>query len=262
MKFKKSLGQNFLTDKNILKKIVSLTPLNKKEIIEIGPGTGNLTREILKLSPKNLICIEKDKNLLSILNKNFKYYKNFSASNADILKVNLKNIINKNTIIIGNLPYNISTQILVKFIRLNWPPKFKKLIFMFQKEVGEKILAKTGSSNYSRISIITNSSLKISKYFFVSKNCFFPKPKVDSIVIEFTPMFKRSLNLKSIKTLEFITNAFFSSRRKMVNKTFKKLKITDENFLKSQKIDLSVRPENMSTDQYCKIAEYFEKINS
>ena len=100
MKFKKSLGQNFLTDKNILKKIVSLTPLNKKEIIEIGPGTGNLTREILKLSPKNLICIEKDKNLLSILNKNFKYYKNFSASNADILKVNLKNIINKNTIII------------------------------------------------------------------------------------------------------------------------------------------------------------------
>ena len=111
-----------------------LTPLNKKEIIEIGPGTGNLTREILKLSPKNLICIEKDKNLLSILNKNFKYYKNFSVSNADILKVNLKNIINKNTIIIGNLPYNISTQIIVKFIRLNWPQNSRNLFSCFRKK--------------------------------------------------------------------------------------------------------------------------------
>ncbi len=260
MKFKKSLGQNLLIDKNILKKILLLTSLKDKEIIEIGAGTGNLSSEIMKSMPKKLICIEKDKNFSKNLKILFKNVKNLSVISGDILKLNLKKIISKDAIILGNLPYNISTQILIKFIRLNpWPPKFKKLIFMFQKEVGEKIIANLGSQNYSRLSIITKSRLKILNYFYVSKNSFFPKPKVDSVVIEFQPIARKDINFKSIKTLEYITNVFFSNRRKMINKTFKKLRIDNSEFLKSQNIDLTLRPEKLSENLFYKITEYYEK---
>ncbi len=261
MKFKKSLGQNFLIDKNILNKILSLATFENNRVIEIGPGTGNLSVEILRLMPKRFICIEKDKSFVKKLKTLFKNEKNFHVINGDILKLNLKKIVSNETIIIGNLPYNISTQILVKFARFYpWPPKFKKLIFMFQKEVGEKIIANFGDKNYSRLSIITKARFKISNYFYVSKNSFFPKPKVDSIVIEFQPIVRKDVNFKSIKSLEYITNIFFSNRRKMINKTFKKLKITDEEFLKSQKIDLTLRPEKLSENLFYKITEYYEKI--
>ena len=260
MKFKKSLGQNFLIDKNILKKILSLTTFKNKDVIEIGPGTGNLSFEILKLIPKKLICIEKDKIFSKNLKEKFKNENNLLIIQGDILNLNLKKIIHDNTIIVGNLPYNISTQILIKFIRFNpWPPKFKKLIFMFQKEVGEKIIAGLGNKNYSRLSILTRSRLKILNYFYVSKNCFFPKPKVDSIVIEFQPVVRKDVSFNSIKSLEFITNVFFSNKRKMVNKTFKKLKIDDPDFLKKNNIDLTLRPENLSETLYFKITEFYEK---
>ena len=118
MKFKKSLGQNLLIDKNILKKITSLTSFKDKDIIEIGAGTGNLSVEILKLLPKKLICIEKDKAFVKDLKLLFKNEKNLSIINADILKLNLKELISNETIVIGNLPYNISTQILIKLLDL------------------------------------------------------------------------------------------------------------------------------------------------
>ena len=260
MKLKKSLGQNLLVDKNILKKIISITSLKNKKIIEIGAGTGNLTKEILKSMPRKLICIEKDKMFVKNLKIHFKNEKKFYIVNGDILKINLGKLISNETVIVGNLPYNISTQILVKFIRFEpWPPKFKKLIFMFQKEVGEKIIASLGSKYYSRLSILTKSRLKIINYFYVSKNCFFPKPKVDSIVIEFQPILRKDINFKSINSLEYITNTFFSNKRKMINKTFKKLKINDHKFLKDYNIDLSLRPEKLSEKLYFKITEYYEK---
>ena len=260
MKFKKSLGQNLLIDKNILKKIILLTPLKDKKVLEIGSGTGNLSVEILKVKPKKLICIEKDKLFSKNLKLLFKNEKSTFVINEDVLKLNLKKIISNDSIILGNLPYNISTQILIKFIRINpWPPKFKKLIFMFQKEVGEKIIASLGSKNYSRLSIITKSRLKILNFFYVSRNCFFPKPKVDSIVIEFKPIVRKDINFKSIKSLEYITNTFFSNKRKMINKTFKKLKIDNHKFFKDQNIDLTLRPEKLSEELFFKITEYYEK---
>ena len=260
MKFKKSLGQNLLIDKNILKKITSLTSFKNKEIIEVGAGTGNLSSEILKSFPKKLICIEKDKNFAKKLKIFFKNEKGILIINHYILKINLEKLISSGTIIIGNLPYNISTQILIKFIKFNpWPPKFIKMIFMFQKEVGEKIIANFGSKEYSRLSIITKSRFRILNYFYVSKNCFIPKPKVDSIVIEFEPIVRKDLNFKSIESLEYITNVFFSNRRKMINKTFKKLKIYNDKFLQNNSIDLTLRPENLSENLYYKITEYYEK---
>ena len=260
MKFKKSLGQNLLIDKNILKKITSLTSFKNKNVVEIGAGTGNLSSEILKLFPKKLTCIEKDKEFAKNLKIFFKDEKNLSIINDDVLKINFKKLISSETIIIGNLPYNISTQILIKFIKIDpWPPKIIKMIFMFQKEVGEKIIANFGNKNYSRLSIITKSRFKILNYFYVSKNCFIPKPKVDSIVIEFQPLVRKDLNFKSIKSLEYITNVFFSNKRKMINKTFKKLKIYNNKFLQNNNIDLTLRPEKLNENIYYKITEYYEK---
>ena len=143
LKFKKSLGQNLLVDKNIINKILSSSSISKMKVIEIGPGTGNLTKEIIKEKPSELTLIEKDEKFIKILKENFRDEKNLKYLNKDILKVDLNKIISKNLIVFGNLPYNISSQILVKFIKVsNWPPNYSKLVFMFQKEVGEKIISK------------------------------------------------------------------------------------------------------------------------
>ena len=260
MFLKKSLGQNLLIDKNIIKKILSLTNIKDKNVIEIGPGTGNLTYEILKHNPKNLLCVEKDKKLSEKLKSNLVNVNNIKIKNADILSLDLKSLIKKDTVVLGNLPYNISTQILIKFLKLNpWSTKLSKIIFMFQKEVGEKIIAKFGNKNYSRLSIITRSRLKVEDYFYVSKNSFYPKPKIDSIVISFDPIFKKHLNLKSLDSLEYITRVIFSNKRKMINKNFRKLKINHNKFIKNINIDLKLRPEQINEKIYYKIAEYFEK---
>ena len=153
--FKKSLGQNFLIDKNIINKILKMVKIRNKNIIEIGPGRGALTDEIIKMKPKKLILIDEDKRI--------------NVINYDILKFDLEKLLNKNYIIFGNLPYNISSQIFVKLIRLNWPPIFKDLVLMFQKELGEKILGKFSSPNYGRLSILSNYRLNIvDKFFLVS----------------------------------------------------------------------------------------------
>ena len=130
---------------------------------------------------------------------------------------------------------------------------------MFQKEVGEKIIARMGSSNYSRLSIITKSRLKILNFFTYQKIVFLPKPKVDSIVIEFQPVKRKEVNFKSIKSLEYITNIFFSNKRKMINKTFKKLKIENNKFIQNENIDLTLRPEKLSESLFYKITEFYEK---
>ena len=161
MKFaKKSLGQNFLIDKNIIKKIVNLVNVKNRDILEIGPGSGALTEEILKNNPKSISVIEKDNNLANKLRNNFKN-ESVKVYNDDILKFDLEKIDKKNSIIFGNLPYNISSQILIKILKFKkWPPKFTDIIFMFQKELAEKILGKFHSSDYGRLSIIANFRLK------------------------------------------------------------------------------------------------------
>ena len=152
---KKSLGQNFLTDINIINKIIDIGDISKKDdILEVGPGTGNLTKEIINKKPKKIFLIEKDKLLYRNLKKEFK--NKINIFNEDILKTNEKNLSNKKLTVFGNLPYNISTQILAKWI-LNCNSSFwyKKLILMFQKDVAERITAKTNTKNlnYNLISI-------------------------------------------------------------------------------------------------------------
>jgi 16S rRNA (adenine1518-N6/adenine1519-N6)-dimethyltransferase len=256
--FKKSLGQNFLFDKNIIKKIINLTNIKNRNVIEIGPGRGALTDEILKKKPKSLILIEKDFNLAKELIAKYNKVKFLKVHNKDILQFNIEKIVSKESLIFGNLPYNISSQILIKFLKFNkWPPRFSNIIFMFQKELGEKIIGKFLSKNYGRLSIITSYRLNMINKFFVSPQCFFPRPKVTSIVINFEPK-KNNFSIKNINNLEKITNILFSNKRKMINKNIKKI-LNENEINKIQGLDVMKRPSEIRPENYYKITEFFEK---
>lgn len=255
---KKSLGQNFLIDKNIVKKIINLVDIKNQNIIEIGPGKGALTKEILKKNPKSLILIEKDNKLYDDLKKNYFNKRKVQIVNEDILKFNFDKIKKKNLIILGNLPYNISSQILVKIIKFKiWPPNFKDIIFMFQKELGEKITAEFPSKNYGRISVLTKYRLDCINKFNISPNCFFPRPKITSTIIHFKPKIKLKYKIKKIDHLEKVTNLLFSNRRKKIKKSVEKVLGKKKNSLISN-LDLNLRPENLSPDIIYKITSLYE----
>ena len=259
MKFvKKSLGQNFLIDNNVIKKIVNLVKIRNKHIIEIGPGEGALTEEILKNKPKSLSLIEKDCILAKKLKLKYKNIKIVKIYNDDVLKFNIESIDKKNSAIFGNLPYNISSQILVKILKFKkWPPKFKDLVLMFQKELGDKIISKYPSPNYGRLSILTNYRINVLNKFLVSPNCFFPKPKVNSLVIHFKPKIS-TFNIKKIESLEKVTNILFSNKRKMINKNIKKILKNDE-IIKIPNLKLTFRPSEVKPEIFYKITELYER---
>ena len=257
-KAKKSLGQNFLIDKNIINKILSLANIKDRNIVEIGPGKGALTDEIIKKKPKTLLIIEKDNLLFDLLIEKYSKFKYVKVVNADILKFDLEKNIKSNSIIFGNLPYNISSQILVKLIKFEkWPPKFSSLILMFQKELGEKIMGKFPSSKYGRLSIISNFRLDNIEKFIVSENCFFPKPKVKSMVINFKPK-KNTFKIKNVSNLEKITNYLFSKKRKMINKSIIKILNKDE-IKQIPELKTNLRPSDISPNVYYKITQIFEE---
>ena len=261
IKAKKSLGQNFLIDKNIIKSIVNVGDVNKNNVVlEIGPGTGNLTEYILKKNPKKIFVIEKDSNLVNLLNG--KFSDKINILNEDILKFDLNNISKEKIIIFGNLPYNISTKILTQWITA--PEKFKcykKLILMFQKEVADRILAKTNSRNYGRLSIISNWRLNIKKEFNISPQCFFPKPKVDSTLLSFVPK-KEFYYIKNPENLEKITRIFFNQRRKMIKNPLKQIFKNPEKVAVNFKLDLNLRPQNLSPLTYFNITREYERLSN
>ncbi len=259
-RLKKSLGQNFLVDANIIKKIIGLQNLKGKNILEIGPGLGALTQEIIKKRPKSLTLIEKDYDFYNKLITMFKDNKKVKLYNADILKFNLEKFVKKETIIFGNLPYNISSQILVKLVKFKkWPPNYTKLILMFQKELAEKIIGKFNTINYGRLSILANYRLNVFDKFNVSPNCFSPKPKVTSTVLEFLPKDNIPEKIENIDNLERITNIFFSNKRKMINKNI--IKIFGKNKINIlKKINLESRPSEVSPELYYKITRLYESI--
>jgi len=258
---KKSLGQNFLIDNNILQKIVNAVPINKSnEILEIGPGTGNLTDYLIKKNPKKIFVIEKDNNLAFLLDEKFK--NKINIINDDILKIS-ENLISKEKLIVfGNLPYNISTKILSKWITsINKNFWFSKLILMFQKEVADRIIAKINTSNYGRLSILANWKLDIKKIMNIGPNSFFPKPRVESSLLIFSPK-NNFFKIKNPKNLEIITRVFFNQRRKMIKKPFNQIFKNSDQIAKKLNIDLNLRPQNLSPDTYYKIAKEYENLGS
>ncbi len=261
MFLKKSLGQNFLKDLNIIKKITNIIKIKDRDILEIGPGDGSLTNEIIKNKPKSLTLIEKDNFLYQNLKLKYHDHSKIKIYNKDILEFDLEKNIKKNTIIFGNLPFNISSQILVKMIRFKkWPPKYSALIFMFQKEVAERITGKFNTSKYGRLSILTNYRLNVFNQFNVSPNCFLPKPKVVSTVLLFKPNQKTFFKIRNIENLEKVTNIFFSNKRKMINKNIKKIFKTEDNLNLINNLNVKSRPSELKPEIYYKITELFEKV--
>ena len=256
---KKSLGQNFLSDKNVIKSIVEIGNIkNNNTILEIGPGTGNLTEFILKKKPKNFFVIEKDYNLVKFLYE--KFDNKINIINKDVLNFELNAISKEKIIVYGNLPYNISTEILIKWITDN--KKFescKKLILMFQKEVADRIIAKTNSKNYGRLSIISNWRMDVKKEFDINPNCFFPKPKVDSTLLSFEPK-KKYFNLKNPNNLEKITRVFFNQRRKMIKNPLKQIFKNPYIIVQKLKLDTNLRPQNLSPLNYFEITKEYEDL--
>ena len=262
LRLKKSLGQNFLSDNNVLEKITSLDDLKGQTVIEIGPGSGNLTEFIIKRGAKKIILIEKDQRFCKLLKEKFGNHKGLEIHKRDILEYTLNQVSLKDTIVFGNLPYNISTQILVKFISLKiWPPFYKKIIFMFQKEVADRILASNNTREYGRISVLANFRLEMLQSFKVSKNCFFPKPLVDSKIIVFKPKIKLKHKIHDIKNLEKITNIFFSNKRKMINKPLSKVFKEHKDIAKQLNLNMNSRPSELSGDDYFRLTELYEKFN-
>ena len=259
IKAKKSLGQNFLIDKNILKKIVNVVDIKNKTVLEVGPGTGNLTSYILSKKPKKVFVIEKDKNLSIKLLNTFK--DKIIIINEDILSTNEKNIDDDNFIVFGNLPYNISTEILSKWI-LNLDKNkfwFSCLILMFQKEVADRIIAKFNSSKYGRISILSNWKLEIKKICDIKPTSFLPRPKVNSSLIYFKPK-QFFFNIENPKNLEKITRIFFNQRRKMLKKPFNQLFNGNIEIARKLNINLSLRPQNIDFETYYKLAMEYENL--
>ena len=257
---KKSLGQNFLTDRNILEKIVNVTAIKNKIIFEVGPGTGNLTSFILKNKPKKVFVIEKDNDLAEKLNINFG--DQLTVINDDILNINENLLFDDKVIVFGNLPYNISTEILSKWI-INLKDNFwfDHLILMFQKEVAERIISTFNKSTYGRLSILANWKLNVKKICDIKPESFSPRPKIDSSLLFFTPK-KNFYKFKNPKNLEKVTRIFFSQRRKMLKKPFNQLFNGDKKIIDKLKIDLNLRPQNLDFDTYYKLTDEYEKLRS
>ena len=257
---KKSLGQNFLIDQEILELIVNLTPIEGKSILEIGPGTGNLTSLILEKKPREFCVIEKDNDLSNKLSNNYK--NKIKVINEDILKIKENLLFNEKVKVFGNLPYNISTEILSKWIvGLKDDFWFDCLILMFQKEVANRIIAKSNSSAYGRLSILSNWKLNIKKICDIKPKSFYPSPKIDSSLLIFTPK-NNFYPIKDAKNLEKITRIFFNQRRKMLKKPFNQLFNGNQKILQKLKINLNLRPQNLDFETYYKLTNEYENLSS
>ena len=259
IKPKNSLGQNFLIDREVLDIIASTCDVANKEILEIGPGTGNLTTYILKKEPKKVYVVEKDDELAILLKEKFE--NEIEIINNDILKVDEDKISNQKLTVFGNLPYNVSTEILSKWIvNINKKFWFESLVLMFQKEVADRIIAESNNSKYGRLSILTNWKLNVKKIIDIKPQSFSPKPKIDSSLLLFTPK-QNFFELKNSKNLEMITRVFFSQRRKMLKKPFNQIFINAKDVAKKYNIDLNLRPQNLEPEMYFKLTKEYEDLN-
>ena len=266
-KFKKQLGQNFLIDKNIINKIINQAKLSKEEshIIEIGPGNGALSDIIIKKC-KKLILIELDKILIKKLKEKYKNYNNCKIINADILKIDLKEIIeqefedidSKNISIISNLPYYITSPILFNIFKLK--NRINNFILMMQKEVGERILALPNSKKYNNLTVFCNYYCDLINVCFVKNRSFIPMPKVDSIVLDFYFNPKYNLSEKEEERfLNFIKLMFLNKRKTILNNLTNITNSKTKAFNILKKVDLltNLRSENLTLQQFFKI---FKKL--
>ena len=259
---KKKFGQNFLVNQTVVKKIIEASNINSNDnILEIGPGDGALTKEIIKKKPNTFIAVEIDRSLMSTLQVLFNKKKNnYELILADALKFDESSKFSNNFKIISNLPYNISLPLLIKWIdQLKKIPFANKMILMFQKEVAERILANKDSKKFGRISILCSSFYHINKIIDVDKKDFFPIPKVNSIVLSFDPLKKSKISIDNLEFLKKISFELFNNRRKKLKKKIQSL--FSNEIIKFNRLDelYDLRAENLTVDIFCKLALLLKK---
>lgn len=256
--FKKKYGQNFIIDENIINAIINKSAIDKETlVIEIGPGSGALTIKLAETA-KNVLCYEIDTSLREILSDVLKDCKNVEIIYDDFLKRNVLLDIKKykynSLYVVANLPYYITTPIIVKLIEDNID--VKKIVVMVQKEVGNRFRAKPGSRDYNSLSVFLNYFYDVKKIMDVSKNVFMPKPNVDSIVVEFNKK-EKNLSIKNKELFFKLIRDSFRQKRKTIKNNLKGYDLEKvEKILKKHNLSLSSRAEQISTEIFAEIANY------
>jgi 16S rRNA (adenine1518-N6/adenine1519-N6)-dimethyltransferase len=257
---KKTFGQNFLIDTNILQKIVNYSgKIENQDILEIGPGLGFLTEQILKYNPKKLVCVELDHNLIKILETKFNQKSNFILINQDALLIKEEEYFDGNFKIISNLPYNISVPLLIKWLKN--PFLINEIIVMVQKEVAYRLVANERNKDYGIVSVMINYLANSVILFDVSAECFYLKPKVNSAVIKIS-FVKSEIEQKLLyfPFLERIVKTVFNNRRKMLRNTLPRLTENWQGMLKYSGVLETARPEEVSIKNYEKMAIFLKNF--
>ena len=256
----KKLGQNFLINQDIAYQMVmSLSNINNSNIIEVGPGVGVLTSVLLRRDLKSLTVIEMDKRFLPILEKiRSQTSKSFHIINANALKIVEEDIIDERYKIIANLPYNIGTLLLVKWLKKI--SLIDEIVIMLQKEVADRVLARAGTSDYGRLSVLAQYVCNCEKLFDVAPENFSPIPKVNSSVIKLTPKISR-IKLNNIDKIEKVCKITFNLRRKKIKKSLERLFSNPKNELETIGIDYNKRPDELSIYEFYKISCIMSRID-
>ena len=254
-KAKKKFGQNFLIDEFIIQKIISFLDIQKSDqLFEIGPGFGALSQHLTNLSD-NFYAIEIDKDLIGFLNKK---YPNIKIINKSLLDIDFNEYSFVDIRFIGNLPYNISTAILMHLAKFK--DLIKDMLFMFQLEVAKRIVSKKDNKSYGRLSVISQYLWQVETVLDVDKSCFNPMPKVQSAVVLFKKQNRQKYPKCSLSILSFITKESFKMRRKTIFNNLKNIFTIQE--LNSININPKLRAENLSVLDYVNLANIYQKNNT
>ena len=253
---KKSLGQNFLFDLNLTRRIArAAAPLDGFTIIEVGPGPGGLTRALLLEGATNIIAIERDQRAIAALEEVAAAWPgSLTIVSGDALEADFAGLANGPAKIVANLPYNIATLLLTGWLtEASWPPWFASLTLMFQKEVAMRIVAKAGGKDYGRLSVLCQYRCEAKRLFDVNRSAFTPPPKVTSSIVQLIP---RAVPLPScdLKVLERVTASAFGQRRKMLRQSLKTLVAEPEALLAKAGIDPELRAEQVPVEGFARMA--------
>lgn len=260
---KKALGQNFLLDLNITRKIArACGDLRDQTVVEVGPGPGGLTRALLLEGAGKVVAVERDGRCLPALNEIASAYQDrLEVTHGDALEIDWLSLIGQNekrATIAANLPYAVASLLLVGWLETEpWPPWYQRMVLMFQREVAERIVAAPGSKAYGRLSVLAQWRCETRMAMTLPAEAFTPPPKVDSAVVVFDPR-PRPLPQVSVKTLARITQAAFGQRRKMLRASLKQITPLPELLLAKAGIAPEKRPEQLSVGEFATLAAAFE----